>query len=133
MQLCRQHRNAARALIDAHQPNEAWNHAGFSIEMCLKAAIMSRERMNRWPSTVERPDLWTHDLAYLAGLLGISHQRLDPRDPSAAAWKRCFEWQRGHGYSMDKLPMRFAEQMCEAAFGPGGVLVWLSNRFRLII
>ena len=29
--------------------------------------------------------------------------------------------------------MRFAVQMCEAAFGPRGVLEWLSNRFRLTI
>lgn len=133
MQLSRQHRNAAKTLCDARQPNEAWNHAGFAVEATLKAAIMAKERLNRWPSPVDDPGLWTHDLQHLAERLGVNYQTFDARDPAAASWKMCFEWQRGHGYSVDKLPLKFATQMCEAAFGAKGVVEWLASRFRLTI
>jgi hypothetical protein len=129
LQLCRQHRSAATTLRDARQPNESWNHAGFALE----AAIMKKEGLNRWPSTAKAPHLWTHDLAYLANRLGISYQTFDPRDRAAASWKLGLEWQRGHGYAVEKVPMKFAEQMCEAAFGSNGVVEWLAKRFHLNI
>lgn len=133
LQLYRQKRNAALALRDASQPNEAWLNAGFSIEACLKAAIMRKEGLNRWPGPHEDPRLWTHDLTYLANRLGVGISTIRPNDPAAPAWKMGLEWQRGHGYSVDKLPMRFATQMCDAAFGANGVVQWLATRYRLSI
>jgi hypothetical protein len=94
---------------------------------------MKKEGMNRWPSTAEAPELWTHDLTYLANRLGVNYQTLNSKDPAAASWKLALEWQRGHGYSINKLPMRFAVQMCEAAFGSNGVVEWLAKRFQLNI
>lgn len=133
MTLCRQHLDAACALLAAKQPNRAWIEAGFAVECCLKAAIMSKERLNRWPSPGGEPELWTHDLVALAKRLGITAAALDPRDTASPSWKLVFEWERGHGYAIDKLPLKYAEQMYEAAFGPNGVVRWLASRFRLNI
>lgn len=133
MLLCRQRRDAAYVLLKASKANATWEQCGFAVEACLKAAIMTKERKNRWPSTQEDPKLWTHDLQYLAGRLGISPETFNPKDPSAASWKMVFGWHRGHGYSINKVPLKFASQMHEAAFGPNGVVEWLSKRYRLNI
>ncbi len=110
-----------------------WEQVGFAIEACLKAAVMKKEGLNRWPSTVDAPELWTHDLYYLAKRLGIDPTTFNPRDPAAASWKMTFEWQRGHGYSVNKVPQRYADQMYEAAFSSNGVVEWLAKRYQLNI
>lgn len=133
MLLCKQNRDGARVLLDARQPNTAWNCVGFALECCLKAAIMKKEGMNRWPESSDKPELWTHDLQALSARLHVDYRTFDPRDPSAASWKMAFEWNRGHGYAVNKLPMKIVEQMYEAAFGADGVIEWLGKRYRLSI
>ena len=70
----------------------------FSVECCLKAAIMTKERLNRWPDKEDAPDLWTHDLRDLFKRLGIDPIGLDPKFPTAPALKMVMDWRREHGY-----------------------------------
>jgi hypothetical protein len=107
--------------------------AGFAIECCLKAAIMKREGLNRWPDKNSAPDLWTHSLRDLFGRLGIDPVKFDHKNPVAPAMKMVLDWRRDHGYAVGKVPIRLAKDMCEASFGSNGVVEWLAGRFLLNI
>jgi HEPN domain-containing protein len=131
MQLCRTHSNAARTLLDNKQPNAAWGHCGFAVEACLKAAIMSKERLNRWPDRATDPELWTHDLERLLRRLGHPVETFDTRDPLAPFLKVVIDWRREHSYTSEKFLLKFVRDMFEAALGPSGVVEWLAKRYRL--
>jgi hypothetical protein len=77
--LCPRYRDDARALEKAKHPKGSWLNAGFAVECCLKAAIMKKDRLNRWPDPDAAPDLWTHDLRGLtAGATLILEAKLTP-------------------------------------------------------
>ncbi|MGA2058627.1 MAG: hypothetical protein ABSG88_25425 [Bradyrhizobium sp.] len=107
--------------------------AGFAIECCLKAAIMKRERLNRWPDRESAPELWTHDLRALFKRLGVDPSTFDPKNAVAPSLKMCLDWRREHGYSIGKVPVRLAKDICEAAFDSNGVIEWLAGLYRLNI
>jgi hypothetical protein len=131
--LGRRNRDDAAALLRVRRPEGAWHSAGFAVECYIKAAIMQRERRNRWPDKDEDPELWTHDLRVLLTRLGIDPAGFDPRNPVAPALKMVLEWRRESGYAIGKLPLKYASQFAEAAFGPDGVVEWLADRYRLNI
>jgi hypothetical protein len=131
--LCRRYRDAAQALRVARQPEMAWLNAGFAVECCLKAAIMTKERLNGWPDPSIAPELWTHDLRGLFKRLGIDPKTFDTRHPVAPALKIVLDWRREHGYSAGKLPLKFASNLCEAAFGSNGVIEWIAAQYRMNI
>jgi hypothetical protein len=106
---------------------------GFAVECCLKAAIMTKERLNRWPDREDAPDLWTHDLRLLFKRLGIDPLTFDTRHRVAPALKMCLDWKREHGYSVGKVPQKLARDICEAAFESDGVIEWLADLYRLNI
>lgn len=133
LDLCRRYRDDAIALREARRPDGAWLNAGFSVECCLKAAIMSRERLNRWPGPDTAPDLWTHDLRALFRRLGIDPATFDHTHQVAPALKMVLDWRRDHGYSVGRVPLKVARDFCEAAFGSNGVVEWLASRYRLNI
>src|SRR5262245_53246827 len=108
----------------------AWLAAGFSVECALKAAIMSKERMNRWPDRQTAPDLWTHDLRDLFKRLGIDPMGIDPKSAIAPSLKMVLDWRREHGYSVGKVPNKMSRDMCNAAFGSNGVVEWLAGLYR---
>jgi hypothetical protein len=129
--LCRSRREDARALLQLRRSSGAWLNAGFAVESCIKAAIMKKEGMNRWPDKDERPELWTHDLRALLKRLGMLD--VDPKTPVAPALKTVLDWQRDHGYSTTTFPLKAAKQLCEAAFDSNGVIEWIASRYRLNI
>ena len=131
--LCRRYRDDARALQQARRPDGAWLSAGFSVECCLKAAIMKKERPNRWPDPDTAPELWTHDLRGLFKRLGIDPLKFDHKHPVAPSLKMVLDWRREHGYSVGKVPLKLASNLCEAAFASNGVLEWLAGLYRLNI
>jgi hypothetical protein len=131
--LCQRYRNDAQALRDSRNPNGSWLAAGFSIECCLKAAIMKRERFNRWPERATTPELWTHDLRSLFKRLGVDPAAFDPKNQVAPALKMALDWRREHGYSLEKMPDRLARDMCRAAFDGDGVIEWIARRYQLNI
>jgi hypothetical protein len=131
--LCRRYRDDARALERSRRPEGAWLSAGFAIECCLKAAIMKKERLNRWPDQDSAPELWTHDLRGLFRRLGIDSLGFDPRNAVAPALKTVLDWRREHGYSVGKLPQKFASNLCVAAFESNGVVEWIAGLYRLNI
>lgn len=133
LQLCRRYRDDAQALRAARRSEGAWLNAGFSVECCLKAAIMKRERLNRWPDPNSAPELWTHDLSGLFKRLGIDPLKFDHAHPVAPALKMVLDWRRQHGYSVAKFPLKFASNLCEAAFGPNGVIEWIAAQYQLNI
>lgn len=94
---------------------------------------MKRDRLNRWPTRAERPELYVHSLTDLAEFLGITPSTLGTTDPSAPHWKVAFDWERGHAYAVEKVPMTVAKGMYDAAFGPSGVVEWLTKRYLLAI
>jgi hypothetical protein len=111
----------------------AWLNAGFAVECCLKAAIMARERLNGWPAPDIAPELWTHDLRGLIRRLGIDPEKFDHRHAVAPALKMVLDWRRQHGYSVGKMPLKFSGDLCDAAFGPNGVIEWIAGLYRLNI
>ena len=131
--LCKRYRDDARALLEAKRPEGAWLNAGFAVECCLKAAIMKKERLNRWPGPDTAPELWTHNLQDLFKRLGINPLTLDPKAVVAPSFKTILDWRREHGYSIGKLPIKHARDICQAAFGGGGVVEWLATLYRLNI
>jgi hypothetical protein len=133
LELCRRYRDDALALRRAKRPDGAWLNAGFAVECYLKAAVMKKERLNRWPDKDSAPDLWSHDLRGLFKRLGIDPLGLDPNSQVAAALKMVLDWRREHGYSVGKLPIKFADSMCRAAFEANGVVEWIAGLYRLDI
>jgi hypothetical protein len=131
--LCKRYRDDARTLLGANRPEGAWLNAGLSVECCLKAAIMKKERLNRWPGLDTAPDLWTHNLRDLFNRLGIGPLGLDPKHPIAPALKMVLDWRREHGYSVGKLPSKHARDLCKAAFDGNGVIEWIASQYRLNI
>jgi hypothetical protein len=127
------YRGDAKALLGSSRPEGAWLAAGFAVECCLKAAIMKKERMNRWPDPGDAPELWTHDLRGLLKHLGIDTQKFDPKHSVAPALKMVLDWRREHGYSVGKLPLKHAKSLCEAAFESNGVVEWIAVQYRLNI
>jgi hypothetical protein len=94
---------------------------------------MKKERFNRWPDRESAPDLWSHDLLGLFKRLGIDPLSIDPKILVAPALKMMLDWRREHGYSVGKLPVKFASNLYEAAFGPNGVIEWIAGLYRLDI
>lgn len=94
---------------------------------------MRKERLNGWPDRSSAPELWTHNLYVLFKRLGVDPETFDPRSPVAPALKMMLYWRRDHGYSIGGVPMKFANDACEAAFGSNGVAEWVADRYQLII
>jgi hypothetical protein len=131
--LYRRYREDALALQKMRRPDGAWLNAGFAVECCLKAAIMRKERLNRWPDPDTAPELWTHDLRGLFRRLGIDPVGMDHRNPVAPSLKMVLDWRRDHGYSVTGVPVKFANNLCDAAFGANGVIEWLAGLYQLNI
>lgn len=120
-------------LLGTRRADLAWLQAGFAVECTLKAAIMKKEGLNHWPDKNAAPDLWTHDLIDLYGRLGVVPAKFDPKHSVAPALRMTLEWQREHGYAAGKLPIKYARDLCEAAFGDTGVIEWLAKKYQLNI
>ena len=97
--MARQHEASARQLVRPGAPVIArahvLYHVGCSVEFALKALIMRREGLNRWPDR-SASDYWTHDLNKLLRKLGIVIQ---PTDPVAPAWSVVVTWTRIADYT----------------------------------
>lgn len=115
------------------RPEGAWFNTGLSVECCLKAAIMRKEGFNRWPDRDSAPGLWTHDLRDLFKRLGIDPLALDSKNAVAPSLKTVLEWRREHGYSVGRTQIKFANAICEAAFGENGVIEWIARQYQLNI
>lgn len=122
--------NDARVLLRGNATSGAWEHAGFSVECALKAAVMAHHRFNRWPSREHRPDLYGHNLRLLMREAGINDAAL-LRDRIAPRWQVVLLWGRGDTYNPGAMPSKAARDMVEAACGSDGVLRWIGSRFRL--
>lgn len=129
--LAERHEAGARQLLEAGSTDLAWFNAGLSVECMLKAAIMRKDGLNRWPERPSRPDLWTHDLTRLAKAAGINLPGLIT-DPISAAFLVVLLWRRGEGYNPKTMPLRVASDMVLAATGKDGVNQWIAKRFQLI-
>lgn len=128
MDLCRDQLRAAETLLKDKQPKVAWNMCGFAVEYALKAAIMSRERLNRWPDKATDEEIWTHDLRRLLKRLGHPPETFDPRDPVAPSLKLVLEWRRNQSYTAAKFELKVCRDMFEAT---SGVVKWTADRYRL--
>ena len=89
--------------------------------------------MNRWPDKEDDPDLWVHDLTSLFKRLGIDPLKFDHKHRVAPALKMVLDWRREHGYAVNKLPLKYADSICRAAFEANGVIEWIAGLYRLPI
>jgi hypothetical protein len=123
MALARQHEESAR-LLAANRvvAGQAYFHVGIAAECALKAFIMWKERLNSWPDSALRPELYTHDLRKLVRIAGIPLTTTDCVGPS---WKVVLDWDRNQAYDPNPMPRRVARSMIEAAFGQEGVVTWI--------
>ena len=123
LRLARQHEEAARALAENRvAAAQSYSHVGFATECALKAYIMWKERLNRWPDRGARGELYTHDLRKLLEISGIDQSTRDPIGPS---WAVVLQWDREQGYDPAPMPRKVARSMVEAAFGEKGVVTWI--------
>lgn len=123
LSLARQHETSARLLAeDRVAAAQAYWHVGFATECALKAYIMWKERLNRWPDITSRKELYTHDLSKLVGIARIELKTNDPIGPS---WAVVLQWDRGQSYDPVRMPRRVARSMVDAAFGEMGVVTWI--------
>ena len=102
-------------------------HVGTSIEHALKAVIMKREGLNRWPDRTAPGNYWTHDLNKLRTKLNL---KLDHASPVAPNWQVVITWTRYEDYNYDPKPMpkKVAASYIEAAYGPDGVMQWVLSQ-----
>ncbi|MGW8820429.1 hypothetical protein [Heyndrickxia sporothermodurans] len=127
LELADMYRTLARqALMDEKTTSAAWSQAGFALECTLKAAIMRRERLNSWPSRESRRDLYTHNLADLARILGMT---INAAHPIAPAWAVVLQWRREDMYSL-KMTRAVAVSLFDAVFSDDdGVATWIRQNF----
>jgi len=119
-------RRAAATLRDKRRLcRECYHLCGVAVEFALKAAIMKSGRFNRWPSREARPDLHTHNLRILFGMLGVSHNGLPPE--LRTNLRTVLNWSRAAEYAEGKMPRKEVIQFYNAAFGPNGVVEWLKS------
>lgn len=116
---------AKKQVDDRKHCREAWMAAGFGVEFALKAVIMTRERMNSWPSKDHRPDLYVHGPKALFRAAKIDPQSAPPA--VRAAIRQVMDWDRGHDYVDAPMPRKQAQSMVDAAFGINGVVRWLKS------
>jgi hypothetical protein len=116
---------ALKMVDDRAYCREAWHNAGTAVEFALKAVIMKRERLNRWPDRDERRELHTHDLKDLMRIAGIDPRGLER--PLKASLRTVLDWDRNHDYAVGTMERRVARSMVEATFGPDGVITWLKT------
>jgi hypothetical protein len=125
--LARQHEAAARHLLDGPDASRATVpfHVGTSVECALKAVIMQREGLNRWPD--RNTDYWTHDLNKLRAKLRLV---MDRADAVAPLWQVVITWNRGadYVYAPKPMPLKVAKSYIEAAYGPNGVMEWVLSK-----
>lgn len=101
---------------------EAVFASGLAVECALKAYIMHKERLNRWPERNERPELYSHSIDELRRIAGII---IDHREPSAPSWAMMTQWNRNQDYTPGRMPRKVARSWVEAAFGAKGVVTWI--------
>ncbi|TXN72402.1 hypothetical protein [Methylobacterium sp. WL6] len=119
---------ADQALGNPKTSTMAWSNAGFAVECTLKAAIMRAQGLNSWPSRAARSDLYTHDLAALAAVLGMV---VAPTDTVAPSWAVVLKWRREHMYS-PPMTRVVAQSLREAAFSAtDGVAPWICAKYRI--
>jgi hypothetical protein len=94
---------------------------------------MKKERWNSWPSRNLAPEVWTHDLNVLFKRLGVDPETFDMTATVAPALKTVLDWRREHGYSVGTLPLKWANDICAAAFDGDGVVEWLAKLYQLNI
>ncbi|WP_206988648.1 hypothetical protein [Rhizobium laguerreae] len=124
------YRGDARVLKNQKRFTSAWNAVGFAIECYLKAAIMRKLGLNRWPSKSERPELWVHETAELLRVLGVTFDGLG-KHPVRYRLKTVLDWKRRHGYNPEAIPEKYAEQIYQDAFSSDGVVEWIAKSFHL--
>jgi hypothetical protein len=127
LRVAARHRAAAEQLVTLPELTQlSWSNAGFACECVFKAAIMAKERLNSWPSRSSRPELYTHDLAQLAKILGFE---VKPIDQVAPAWSVVVRWRRHHMYNSNNMPMPVAQGLMDAVFGEEGVTQCLKQSY----
>lgn len=119
-------RAVAEAFVDDRKVcREAWMASGAAVEFALKARIMSKERMNRWPDRTDAPELYTHDIKALVERADIPTRELPPLVRSS--FRTVIGWNRYRDYEATRMPREEARSMYQAAFGEEGVVEWLKR------
>lgn len=131
MALAAQQKAVAQQLVRAGAPvagrGAVLTNVGMSVEFALKAAIMRKERMNRWPLKSEPGGAayHTHNLNALRAKLGW---KIGKNDPVAPLWQVVIIWNRSRDYTYGgTTPLATAKGYLEAAYGPNGVMEWIAR------
>jgi len=120
----------AQALAARHSWRDAYVLAGLAVECALKVRIMRREGLNRWPGRRDRPDLYSHDLAHLGHLAGVTApleaEALAGR-PLGLAWLVAKDYSIGRRYPDGGLfPVKLGRDTVAAA-ASDGLVAWLTT------
>jgi HEPN domain-containing protein len=98
--------SAARLLLDAGLPSEAYYMAGYAVELLLKAIIARRFQGDTIPSLAFVRQIYTHDLEKLASVAGlqddIAKRRRTDRTFSAA-WEEVTQWSPDARYRLNDM------------------------------
>ncbi|MFD2248949.1 hypothetical protein ACFSJ2_01475 [Pseudochelatococcus lubricantis] len=127
LRIARSNRDAAYALVYVPSTrNIAWERAGFAAECVLKASIMAKERLNRFPPRALRRDLYDHDLGRLSRTLGME---VMADDDLAPYWQVVLQWRREHTYVAGEMPLTVVRELLDAVFSDDGVVPWVCRSY----
>jgi hypothetical protein len=128
-ELARQKLETADAVNKAGQRQLAYDEYGYAVECTIKALIMRRKRLNRWPDYIERPHLYRHNLTALLKETGLFQKFCKERKTNRRLrlnWLTVKDWAPSR-YDVERPSGRVVADMRQALLDPeDGILPWLN-------
>jgi HEPN domain-containing protein len=120
----------AKVLLDAGRYSAAYYLAGYAVECGLKACVAKQIREFDFPEKKLVIDSYSHDLAKLLRLSGVSHlheAELRAKAAFGTNWGIVKDWTEESRYD-PAVPEKTARDMYAAISDPNdGVLTWLKK------
>ena len=128
-------RDAEKLAKVGGSPESIYGFSGLAVECALKAVIMRRQGMNRWPDRDSKPELYIHDLKRLLKYSGLKPEiqaEIDKGTDLAAAWLTVKDWDIEKRYTGKGMPKKTATEILRCAnHRDYGLVPWLSKKLMM--
>jgi hypothetical protein len=118
-------------LMRIRQRQLAYDQLGYAVECAIKALIMRRKRLNRWPDRDNAPQLYVHGLNALmkqTGIFQIFCQMRRRNERFRHYWLVVKDWVPSR-YATQQPSGRVIEDMRRAITDPNdGIIAWLNRQ-----
>ena len=109
----------------------AYDEYGYAVERSLKATIMRKKGLNRWPDRTDRPELYTHSLSTLLKETGLFQRFCRDRRQNGRLrqnWLVVKDWAPSR-YRMQQPSPENVRDLRKAITDPNdGILTWLKRQ-----